>query len=214
MGSLQRLVPESLSCHSQARAVGSKILVAFQCLKEPRELPFESDGWKNCTQGDGAQAKQAAEGRVLSLEEEETTFLAPGAGQASKLGITGSATTETVCAEGYPDPQAITDWSVPLGASHCLAESEPLELAAWWVMENRCVPRTSRCAFFSRALVLARWFDCCPTHLCWERDLAWSLPTETLSCQEQELAAAFVCPACNPAAGTLLRAVGVPPCGT
>lgn len=52
--------------------------LAFQRLKEPRELPFESDLERSCTKGDGAQTKQAEEGGVLSLKE-EMTCLPPAA---------------------------------------------------------------------------------------------------------------------------------------
>lgn len=82
--------------------------MALPWLKDLREWPFESSGWKNCTKGNGAQTKQAAEGRVLSLEEETLAYLQLQR-QALQLSITGSATSATMFAERYPDLQAITD---------------------------------------------------------------------------------------------------------
>lgn len=82
--------------------------MALQWLKELREWHFESSGWKNCTKGNGAQTKQTAEGRVLSLEEEKLACLQLQR-QALKLSIAGSATSETVFAERYADLQAVTE---------------------------------------------------------------------------------------------------------
>lgn len=88
--------------------------VVFQWLKEPTESPFESDGWKSCTKRDGAQTKQAGKVGSSPQGRRRLAYLQLQM-QALKLSITESATTKNVFAEGYPDPQAITDWSVPVG---------------------------------------------------------------------------------------------------